>query len=137
MPILVKSATNTLRSKRGVAWRQPWRSALAGWVVAGAVLVAGVPLFVCMPPWNDVTLHDMAARSILRGGVHYRDVFDTNLPGIDWAMAAIRTTCGWSYEALRAWDLAVIGGAVAVLAGFVRRANVSAASVGGVRGGVA
>src|SRR5262245_38914214 len=121
MPILVKSATNTPRSKRGVAWRQPWRSALAGWVVAGAVLVAGVPLFLCMPPWNDVTLHDMAARSILRGGVHYRDVFDTNLPGIDWMMAAVRSLFGWSYEVLRVVDLLVIAGIVAVLCNWVRR----------------
>ena len=58
-----------------------------------------------MPPWNDVTLHDMVARTILRGGVLYRDVFDTNLPGIDWSMAAIRYLFGWSYEVLRAVDL--------------------------------
>jgi hypothetical protein len=74
-----------------------------------------------MPPWNDVTLHDMVARTILRGGVLYRDVFDTNLPGIDWAMAALRYLFGWSYETLRAADLVVIGAAVAVLCGWVRR----------------
>jgi hypothetical protein len=74
-----------------------------------------------MPPWNDVTLHDMVARTILRGGVPYRDVFDTNLPGIDWCMAAIRAAFGWSYEALRAVDLVVIGATVAVLSGWVRR----------------
>ncbi len=80
-----------------------------------------MPLFLCMPPWNDVTLHDMVARTILRGGVHYRDLFDTNLPGIDWCMAAIRRLFGWSYEALRAADLVVIGLTVAALAGWVRR----------------
>jgi hypothetical protein len=85
------------------------------------VLVAGVPLFLCMPPWNDVTLHDMVARTILRGGVLYRDVFDTNLPGIDWCMALIRGLFGWSYEVLRAVDLLVIGAAVFVLCGWVRR----------------
>ena len=74
-----------------------------------------------MPPWNDVTLHDMVARTMLRGGVHYRDVFDTNLPGIDWAMAAVRALFGWSYEVLRAVDLLVIGGIVAALCGWVRR----------------
>src|SRR5437868_3562805 len=103
--------------------RLPWRSAALGWAVAAVALAGGVPLFLCMPPWNDVTLHDMAVRAMLRGGVHYRDVFDTNLPGIDGAMAAVRATCGWGYEALRAWDLAVIAGAVAVLAGWVRRAG--------------
>ena len=85
------------------------------------MLVAGVPLFLCMPPWNDVTLYDLAARTILRGGVHYRDVFDTNLPGIAWAMAAVRYLFGRSYEVLRAVDLVVIGAGVAVLCGWVRR----------------
>jgi hypothetical protein len=84
------------------------------------VLLGGVPLFLCRPPWNDVTLHDMAARAILRGGVHYRDVFDTNLPGIDWAMALIRAAFGWSYEILRAFDLLVVGASVAVLCRWVK-----------------
>jgi hypothetical protein len=98
-------------------------------VVAALALVGGVPLFLCMPPWNDVTLHDMAARSMLRGGVHYRDVFDTNLPGIDWAMAAIRAACGWRYEVLRAWDLLVVGGAATILGVWARRAGASGAAV--------
>src|ERR1700722_3472431 len=101
----------------------PWRSATAGWIATTLALVAGVPLFLCMPPWNDVTLHDMAARSILRGGVHYRDVFDTNLPGIDWSMALIRLAFGWSYEALRAVDLCVIAAEIAILMLWVRRAG--------------
>jgi hypothetical protein len=92
-----------------------------GYTVAVVVLAAGVPLFLCMPPWNDVTLHDMVVRTILRGGVVYRDVFDTNLPGIDWCMALVRAVFGWSYEALRAVDLFVIGASVAVLCGWVRR----------------
>ena len=54
--------------------------------------------------------------SILRGGVHYRDVFDTNLPGIDWSMAAIRLTCGWSYEVLRIGDLLIVAATVGILA---------------------
>src|SRR5687768_14319118 len=91
---------------------RPWRSALLGWLAAILVFAAGVPLFLCMPPWNDVTLHDMAVRSMLRGGVHYRDVFDTNLPGIDWLMAGVRFAFGWSYEVLRAADLVVMTGAV-------------------------
>jgi hypothetical protein len=90
-------------------------------------VVGGVPLFLCMPPWNDVTLHDLAARNILRGGIHYRDVFDTNLPGIDWSMAAIRAACGWSYEALRAWDLAVVGTSVGLLCVLIRRSGGNAA----------
>jgi hypothetical protein len=101
----------------------PWRSAAGGWIATALALLAGVPLFLCMPPWNDVTLHDMAVRTMLRGGIHYRDVFDTNLPGIDWAMASVRLLLGWSYEALRAVDLLVIAVEVAFLLVWVRRAG--------------
>lgn len=115
----------------------PWRSPLWGWLVATAALVVGGPLFLCLPPWNDVTLHDMVVRTILRGGVPYRDVFDTNLPGIDWAMAAVRLLFGWGYEVLRAVDLLVIAAEVALLAGWVRRAGGSAAAVAWLAAAVA
>src|SRR5262245_28407348 len=117
------SDPRTPTEKTPCRWSRPWRSATFAWIVAGLVLVAGVPLFLCMPPWNDVTLHDMAVRSMLRGGIHYRDVFDTNLPGIDWAMAGTRLSFGWSYEALRAVDLVVIAIEVCLLLGWVRRAG--------------
>jgi hypothetical protein len=107
----------------------PWRSALLGGLVAALVSAAAVPLFLCMPPWNDVTLHDMAVRSMLRGGVHYRDVFDTNLPGIDWLMAGVRFAVGWRYEALRAVDLAVMAAAVGLLLGWAARAGSSASAI--------
>lgn len=118
-------------------WLRPWRCAAVGWVVAAFLLLAGVPLFLCMPPWNDVTLHDLAVRAMLRGGVHYRDVFDTNLPGIDWAMAAVRLVFGWSYEALRAVDLVVIGVEVWLLAGWVRRAGAAGYTVAWLAAAVA
>src|SRR5262245_54358801 len=101
-------------------WYAIWRSAIIGWIVALLVLAGGIPLFISMPPWNDVTLHDMAVRSMLRGGVHYRDVFDTNLPGIDWLMAGVRAAFGWSYEALRIADLVVIGLEAVLLLVWVR-----------------
>jgi hypothetical protein len=93
-----------------------WRSSSLGWLVTAMALAGGVPLFLSMPPWNDVTLHDMAARNILHGGVHYRDLFDTNLPGIDWTMAAIRSVFGWSFVTLRVFDLLIVAGCVAILA---------------------
>ena len=65
-------------------WR-PWRSVWLARAVLVAALAAGVPLFLRMPPWCDLTLYDVAARNLLAGGVHYRDVFDTNLPGFVWA----------------------------------------------------
>ena len=100
---------------------RPWQSVRLGWSVAALALLAGVPLFVCMPPWTDATLYDVAARNILRGGVHYRDVFDTNLPGMVWATAAIRSIAGWSCEALRIADLLIVGGSVAILVFWLKR----------------
>lgn len=107
----------------------PWRSSRFGSVVAALALLAGVPLFLCLPPWNDVTLHDLAARSILHGGVHYRDIFDTNLPGIDWSMALIRAGFGWSSEALRVWDLLIVAASSVLLMCLARRGGASAAAI--------
>src|SRR4051812_16662984 len=83
------------------AARLPWRSARVGGLVAAAALLAGLPLFLRMPLWCDVTLYDMAARAILSGGVHYRDVFDTNLPGYPLLLAGIRWLFGNSMEVVR------------------------------------
>ena len=105
---------------------RPWQSARLGWSAVALSLIAGVPLFVCMPPWTDATLYDVAARNILRGGVHYRDVFDTNLPGMVWATAAIRSIAGWSCEGIRIADLLIVGGSVAILVLWLKRAGASA-----------
>jgi len=107
-----------------------WRSSALGWAVVAAALGAGVPLFLRMPPWSDATLHVLAARNILRGGVHYRDLFDTNLPGIVWTMAAFRSAFGESFVALRAFDLLIVAGITATLARLAgRRAAWLAAAV--------
>ena len=81
--------------------RLPWRSARLGWAVALAALVVGVPLFLRMPLWCDVTLYDMAARALLSGGVLYRDVFDTNLPGYPLLLTGVRWLLGNSIEVVR------------------------------------
>jgi hypothetical protein len=106
---------------RLLSWsvRSPWPAV----VVLLAALVAGVPPFLRMPPWADLTLYDVAAQNLLRGGVHYRDVFDTNLPGFVWALTAVRTIVGPSWEAIRAVDLLVVGGAAWLLAELVRRSG--------------
>jgi len=98
-------------------WRAwlPWRPWPVPAALAAAFLVAGVPLFLRMPLWCDITLYDMAARAVLTGGVHYRDVFDTNLPGYVWLLTAIRSAVGWSSEAVRAVDLAVFAATVFLL----------------------
>jgi hypothetical protein len=97
-------------------------------LVLVAALAAGVPPFLRMPPWCDATLYDLAARNLLAGGVHYRDIFDTNMPGFVWAVAAVRAALGWSTEALRAVDLLVVAGAVAVLDRLAARAGAGRAA---------
>jgi hypothetical protein len=83
--------------------------------VAVAALAVGVPLFLRMPPWCDLTLYTMAARNLLAGGVHYRDVFDTNLPGFVWALTLIQWVCGESVVAVRAADLLIVAAVVGLL----------------------
>ena len=93
----------------------PWRSAVVARTLTTLALVVGVPLFLRMPPWCDLTLYDVAAQNLLRGGVHYRDVFDTNLPGFVWILTAIRATFGWSTEVVRCVDLLIVTGIVVLL----------------------
>jgi hypothetical protein len=76
-------------------------TALVASAVLVLVLALGLPLFVCMPLWNDVNHYDLCARTLLRGGALYRDAFDNNLPGVVWAQAAVRAALGWRPEALR------------------------------------
>jgi len=89
--------------------RLGWLCGLSGVCALIAVLIAAVPPFLAMPPWGDVTLYDVAAREIRTGGVHYRDVFDTNPPGFVWSLAVLRSAIGPSYEVLRAIDLCIVG----------------------------
>src|SRR5262245_26419336 len=82
-------------------------------------MALALPLFVCMPLTPDVTLYDLGARSLLRGGVEYRDVFDNNMPGIHWLHVGIRSAVGWRSEALRAVDVLIVAAVVWLLAGWV------------------
>ena len=117
--------------------RLPWRWAWLPWVLAVPALIAGLPLFVRMPPWCDLTLYDVAARNLLAGGTHYRDVFDTNLPGFVWILAGIRAVFGWSTEAVRLVDLAIVGGIVLLLNRLATLGGANRAAVGWVVVGAA
>lgn len=75
----------------------------------------GVPLFLRSPLWCDITLYDLAAKNVLAGGVHYRDLFDTNTPGFVWLLAGIRAVVGWSSESLLAVDLLFVLGTTLTL----------------------
>lgn len=101
------------------------RSLILALIVLLAVLVLGVPLFVRTPIWVDVTYHDLSAWNILHGGTHYKDVFETNLPGMVWAHALVRPVVGWSHEAIRIVDLCVVSSVVFLLSRFLQRSGVS------------
>src|SRR6516225_78554 len=96
-----------------------WSTRLA-WVVLAALVLFNLPLFLCMPLWTDVTLYDICAGNVLDGGVHYRDVFDNNFPGIVWLHVLIRSLLGWSHEAIRLVDLLFLTGSLLLLANWLK-----------------
>src|SRR5262245_5988725 len=101
------------------------RDVVAARLALAALLIVGAPIFICRAPGLDATLYDMAARSVLRGGVHYREIFDTNLPGMVWLHVLVRGAFGWSSEAIRAVDFAVVALIVWLLVGWARRLGLS------------
>jgi hypothetical protein len=80
------------------------------------VFAINLPVFLRMGLDSDVCMYDLCARGIERGQVHYRDQLETNFPGIVWIHLAVRALTGWSSEALRAFDLLLIGTAAWFLA---------------------
>lgn len=102
---------------------------LLGWGVALTALTFGVPLFIRMPPWCDLTLYDVAARTVIAGGTLYRDVFDTNFPGFVWCLILIRRLGGESIEIVRMVDLVIVATIVILLIRALRRCGASSASV--------
>ncbi len=111
---------NIAESNRSVRFC-PWRWEWLGWLFAFVFLAVGLPLFYRMSPWCDLTLYDLAGRAIMSGGVHYRDIFDTNLPGFVWTLVLVRRTLGPSTEAVRLVDLAIVFASVALLYRFAKR----------------
>lgn len=81
----------------------------SAWLVLALLLATAGPLFVCLPLTNDTEVYDLQAWIFLRGGTLYADVFEPNFPGIIWLHALVRSVVGWSSEALRLFDLAMLG----------------------------
>lgn len=107
---------------------RPWRSVWLPRIVTAVSLFAGLPLYLRMPLWCDLTLYDLAARNILAGGMHYRDVFDTNLPGFVWVLASIRALVGFGAFPLRCVDLAIVVGIVLLLDQLAKRGGATVAT---------
>jgi hypothetical protein len=80
------------------------------------VLGINLPVFVRMGLDSDVCMYDLCARGIERGQVHYRDQVETNFPGVVWIHLAVRAVAGWSSEALRIFDVMLVGAAAWLLA---------------------
>ncbi len=104
-------------SKAGPSDQRVWsaisqfvRSPRLPLLISATLVIIGVPVFLRMPLWCDVTLYDVAARELLAGGVHYRDVFDTNPPGFVWCLTLVRAALGPSAIAVRAVDFAIFVG---------------------------
>jgi hypothetical protein len=106
----------------------PWRSVRFPQVLTAFALLIGLPLFLRSPPWCDITLYQLAARNLLHGGVHYRDLFDTNLPGFVWIMTAISAAFGPSVLAVRTLDIAIAIGAMLLLDRLVKQSGATLAT---------
>jgi hypothetical protein len=114
------------RSAAGV--HPPKLAEALGWVALAAVLLALVPLFLCMPLTPDTSFYDVGARHVLRGGRLESDLLYLPPPGMAWALAAVRATLGRSAVAARAADLAVVAAIVALLVRWLRHSGLSRAA---------
>jgi hypothetical protein len=74
-----------------------------------------------MPPWVDNTVYDLCARTVMRGGVIYHDVFLHGPPGMILLQTALRFCIGWSSEALRIVDLLIVGLSIALILPAIQR----------------
>jgi hypothetical protein len=102
-------------------------SVVAGALVMLAVLGGSLPLFLCMGPTVDNSFFDVCARTILRGGVLYRDIFLHGPPGMVLVQTAIRVLLGWRNEALRLVDFVIVSLSVGLLVGAVLPPSMSLA----------
>src|SRR4051812_34634937 len=99
---------------------QCWSLQLS-WATLLVLLAVGLPLFLRMPLYQDVSFYDVGARNLLEGGIHYRDIADNNLPGMVWLHAAIRSALGWKSETLRLIDFLIVTLIVGLLMLWFRR----------------
>ncbi|QDT54365.1 hypothetical protein Pan44_23980 [Caulifigura coniformis] len=100
------------------SFRSTW-----GWLAVAILVIANVPLMLCMPLPADAALYDLQAKTALTGGILYRDIVEPNLPGIVWCHMAIRSAFGWSEAALKWVDLVVVAGIVSLLLRLIGRTS--------------
>lgn len=99
----------------GLSYQQDRYSSRLPAVVLLALVIASVPIVVCMPLTSDTVLFDLQAQTVQDGGVLYRDILEPNLPGVVWIHLLLRTMAGWSSEAMRTADLLIVAAACFLL----------------------
>ena len=92
-------------------------------IIFAIVCCIGIPLFLRMPIWTDVTLYDVMASEILCGGIPYQDTFDTRPPGFILLVLFIRSIFGFSFIAIRIADLVILSCITLLLARIIHRAS--------------
>ena len=116
-PTLPRPAPTQAGSRTRLDW-----PTVAAWVGLVALLAVNLPAFLCLGLDSDTLMYDVCARRVLAGDVHYRDLLETNFPGIVWLHMLVRSVVGWSSEALRAVDFAVVAASVWLLTRWLPRA---------------
>ncbi|MFO0938902.1 MAG: hypothetical protein U0798_20555 [Gemmataceae bacterium] len=80
------------------------------WALMYVLLLAFlVPPFLRTPLDCDPQLFDLFVRDAKQGALLYRDMVENKTPAMYGIHFAIRSTLGWSSEAIRAVDLCVVG----------------------------
>jgi len=104
-------------------------TARMAYILLALLLISNGPLFLCMPLTNDVAMYDIQARTMLAGGVLYRDVLEPNLPGVVWVQASVRTLFGDSSVVLRAFDLLVLATTIGLIGIWLHRSGCTSATI--------
>ena len=94
-----------------------WLAGVSGGVLA-VILAINIPVMLRMPFDCDVVLYDVFARNMADGQLLYRDMLDNRPPTMTLIHAVFRTLFGGSIEALRIFDLLIVGTAITLLARF-------------------
>lgn len=97
------------------------RRTFLAWIVFVLLVAIHLPAYLCMGLDVDISMYDLVARRVLRGDVHYRDLLETNFPGIVWLHMIVRSLFGWRPEVLKSFDFLMVSGSAWLLANWLPR----------------
>jgi hypothetical protein len=103
-PALIHSTAPNIASS---GQHRRWGEACLGLLLLTVFLI-NLPAFLCMGLDPDAMQWDLGARTVLTGGVPYRDWVENNLPGMLWLHVLIRSLLGWRSEVLRLVDVLMV-----------------------------